>query len=46
MVMDETLHQVSEKVKNFAIIWKVDTSQVPDFTKVRNFPFYVLALML
>jgi len=35
MIMDETLHSVSEKVQNFAIIWKVDISEVPDFTKVR-----------
>lgn len=34
MIMDETLHSVSERVKNFAIIWKVDISEVPDFTKV------------
>lgn len=34
MVMDETLRKVSEKIKNFAIIWKVDISQVPDFTKM------------
>ncbi|CAD6568696.1 MAG: Thioredoxin-like 4A [Cyphobasidiales sp. Tagirdzhanova-0007] len=34
MVMDETLFKVSEKVKNFCMIWLVDISQVPDFTKV------------
>lgn len=34
MVMDDTLYRVSEKVKNFAMIWKVDITQVPDFTKV------------
>lgn len=34
MVMDETLRKVTEKVKNFAIIWKVDITEVPDFTKV------------
>lgn len=38
MIMDETLHSVSERVKNFAIIWKVDISEVPDFTKVRFSP--------
>ena len=36
MVMDDTLFRVSEKVKNFAMIWKVDNTQVPDFTKVRS----------
>lgn len=36
MIMDETLHSVAERVKNFAIIWKVDISEVPDFTKVRR----------
>ena len=34
MVMDETLYKVSEKVKNFSMIWLVDLSEVPDFTKV------------
>ncbi|KAK9897972.1 4A/4B type thioredoxin-like protein [Cystobasidium minutum MCA 4210] len=34
MIMDETLHSVAERVKNFAIIWKVDISEVPDFTKM------------
>lgn len=34
MIMDETLHSVAERVKNFAIIWKVDIDEVPDFTKV------------
>lgn len=33
MVMDETLYKVSEKVKNFAMIWLVDTSEVLDFNK-------------
>jgi hypothetical protein len=37
MVMDETLLKVSEKVKNFAIIYLVDISQVPDFNKVCSF---------
>jgi hypothetical protein len=38
MVMDDTLYRVSEKVKNFAMIWKVDVTQVPDFTKVSTAP--------
>jgi U5 snRNP protein, DIM1 family len=36
MIMDETLYSVSERVKNFAIIWLVDISEVPDFNKVRR----------
>jgi DIM1 family U5 snRNP protein len=31
MVMDETLAGVAEQVKNFAVIFLVDISQVPDF---------------
>lgn len=35
MKMDETLNSVSEKVQNFAVIYLVDITQVPDFNKVR-----------
>ncbi|KAJ1735274.1 U4/U6-U5 snRNP complex subunit dib1 [Coemansia sp. RSA 1939] len=31
MIMDETLYEVAEKVKNFAVIYLVDISEVPDF---------------
>ncbi|KAJ2546182.1 U4/U6-U5 snRNP complex subunit dib1 [Coemansia sp. RSA 1933] len=31
MIMDETLYEVAEKVKNFAVIYLVDTTEVPDF---------------
>ena len=34
MRMDETLFGIAEKVKNFAVIYLVDITQVPDFTKV------------
>ena len=34
MVMDETLFGVSERVKNFAVVYLVDTTQVPDFNKM------------
>lgn len=34
MVMDETLHGVAEKVQNFAVIYLVDITEVPDFNKV------------
>lgn len=37
MRMDETLYGISEKVKNFAVIYLVDITKVPDFTKVRPF---------
>ena len=31
MVMDETLFGIAEKVKNFAVIYLVDITEVPDF---------------
>ncbi|WFD38017.1 U4/U6-U5 snRNP complex subunit dib1 [Malassezia japonica] len=34
MKMDETLFGVSERVKNFAVVYLVDITQVPDFTKM------------
>ncbi|KAJ3343904.1 U4/U6-U5 snRNP complex subunit dib1 [Gonapodya sp. JEL0774] len=34
MVVDETLYKVAEKVKNFAVIYLVDITQVPDFNKM------------
>jgi len=33
-VMDETLYKVAEKMKNFAVIYLVDVSEVPDFNKM------------
>lgn len=35
MKMDETLNSVAEKVQNFAVIYLVDITEVPDFNKVR-----------
>ena len=34
MLMDETLYRISEKIKNFAVIYVVDIDQVPDFNKM------------
>ena len=34
MKMDETLFSIAEKVKNFAQIYLVDITQVPDFNKM------------
>lgn len=34
MMMDETLFGVAERVKNFAVVYLVDTTQVPDFNKM------------
>lgn len=34
MKMDETLLGIVEKVKNFAVIYVVDITQVPDFNKM------------
>ncbi|GAA5940676.1 hypothetical protein JCM10213_004283, partial [Rhodosporidiobolus nylandii] len=34
MAHDETLLGIAEKVKNFAVIYTVDITKVPDFTKM------------
>ncbi|KAG8777310.1 U4/U6-U5 snRNP complex subunit dib1 [Serendipita sp. 411] len=34
MKMDETLNGVSERVQNFAVIYLVDITEVPDFNKM------------
>ncbi len=34
MQMDETLYGVAEKLSNFAVIYVVDISEVPEFTKM------------
>ena len=34
MRMDETLYKIANKVKNFAVIYLVDISEVPDFNKM------------
>ena len=36
MTMDETLYGVADKVQNFAVIYLVDITEVPDFNKVRS----------
>lgn len=36
MKMDETLYSVQEKVQNFAVIYLVDITKVPDFNKVSS----------
>lgn len=42
MKMDETLYGVSDKVQNFAVIYLVDITLVPDFNKVRERRGYIL----
>ena len=42
MVMDETLNNISEKVQNFAVIYLVDITSVPDFNKVSSLTILVL----
>jgi DIM1 family U5 snRNP protein len=37
MTMDETLYGKSEKVQNFAVIYLVDITEVPDFNKASVF---------
>nr|VWO97737.1 Peptidyl-prolyl cis-trans isomerase (PPIase) (EC [Ganoderma boninense] len=39
MTMDETLYAVADKVQNFAVIYLVDITDVPDFNKVRLHSF-------
>lgn len=34
MQMDEILYSIAEKVKNFAVIYLVDITEVPDFNKM------------
>jgi len=44
MKMDETLNGVSEKVQNFAVIYLVDITDVPDFNKVSHCFSFLLEL--
>jgi DIM1 family U5 snRNP protein len=39
MTMDETLYAVAERVQNFAVIYLVDITTVPDFNKVSSLTF-------
>ena len=41
MRMDETLYNIAEKVKNFAVVYLVDITEVPDFNKVITFFPYI-----
>ncbi|KAJ3085100.1 Thioredoxin-like 4A, partial [Quaeritorhiza haematococci] len=34
MRMDEVLYAIAEKVKNFAVLYLVDITEVPDFNKM------------
>lgn len=34
MKMDEVVYSIAEKVKNFAVIYLVDITEVPDFNKM------------
>lgn len=42
MKMDETLYGVAERVKNFAVIYLVDITEVPDFNKVSFFIYHTI----
>ena len=44
MTMDETLYGISEKVQNFAVIYLVDITEVPDFNKV-SYPWWFLNIL-
>jgi len=34
MLMDETLYKIADEVENFAVIYVVDTTEVPDFNNM------------
>lgn len=34
MLMDETLFKAAERIKNFAVVYLVDTREVPDFNTI------------
>lgn len=34
LVMDETLHAIAEKMKNYCVIYLVDITEVPDFNQM------------
>lgn len=36
MKMDETLYGISEKIRNFAVVYLCDITEVPDFNKVSD----------
>lgn len=38
MLMDEVLVGVAEKIKNFAVPFLVDITEVPDFNSMCTFP--------
>ncbi|KAL3895145.1 MAG: hypothetical protein SGCHY_004876 [Lobulomycetales sp.] len=38
MQMDEALHGIAEKMKNYAIFYVVDITEVPDFNVMVSFP--------
>jgi U5 snRNP protein, DIM1 family len=44
MKMDEVLYGIAEKVKNFAVIYLVDITEVPDFNKVGRFPSHIVTI--
>jgi thiol-disulfide isomerase/thioredoxin len=44
MKMDETLNSVSERVQNYAVIYLVDITEVPDFNKVSRICIYIWSL--
>lgn len=46
MTMDETLYGVAEKVQNFAVIYLVDITEVPDFNKVGSSILLTMSLCI
>lgn len=45
MKMDEVLYSIAEKVKNFAVIYLVDITEVPDFNKMlANFYYFLIII--
>lgn len=47
MKMDEVLYNIAEKVKNFAVIYLVDITKVPDFNKMYvKFLIYIIKYII
>jgi thiol-disulfide isomerase/thioredoxin len=46
MTMDETLYSIAEKVQNFAVIYLVDITEVPDFNTLTATPVHKACLSL
>lgn len=46
MKMDEVMYSMAEKVKNFAVVYLVDITEVPDFNKMLVQLFFNIIQMI